>query len=156
MVKRIYVEKKNEFNPEANSLLNECQSFLGIKNLENIIIFNRYDVEGIDDNDFLQAKTKVFSEALVDILHDELPNYNESAIIAIEALPGQFDQRADSAAQCIELLTQKDRPTVKYAKVLMLFGDINDKDIETIKDYCINPVDSRLATLDKYETLKEE
>jgi len=155
MVKRVYVEKKNEYNPEANSLLNECQSFLGIKNLDKIIIFNRYDVEGIDDNDFNEAKSKVFSEALVDILHDELPDYNQDAVIAIEALPGQFDQRADSAAQCIELLNQKERPLVKYAKVLMLFGDLSQKDIETIKDYCINPVESRLASLEKYETLKD-
>ena len=156
MVKRVYIEKKNEYNPEANSLLNECQSFLGIKNLEKIIIFNRYDVEGIDDNDFVDAKNKVFSEALVDIIHDELPDYSADAIIAIEALPGQFDQRADSAAQCIELLIQKDRPIVKYAKIMMLFGKLTDNDIKTIKDYCINPVETRQASLEKYDTLKEK
>lgn len=155
MVKRVYVEKLNEFNPEASSLLNECTSFLGITSLKDIKIINRYDVEGISEEVFAEAKGKVFSEAQVDVVHDTLPEYNYDAIIAIEALPGQFDQRADSAAQCIELLSQNDRPVIKYAKLILLFGDLSEEDINTIKEHCINPVESREASLDEYETLKE-
>lgn len=156
MVKRVYVEKRNEFNPEASSLLNECTTFLNIPSVKEIKIINRYDVEGISDEAFEEAKHKVFSEAQVDILHDTLPDYGADAIIAIEALPGQFDQRADSAAQCIELLTEKERPVIKYAKIILLFGELSEKDVTTIKEHCINPVESREASLEEYETLKEQ
>ncbi|MBQ1289084.1 MAG: phosphoribosylformylglycinamidine synthase, partial [Erysipelotrichaceae bacterium] len=156
MVSRVYVEKKAGYAPEAAALLKECRSFLGIEGVENIRILNRYDVEGLADELFAEAKTKVFSEPQIDVTYDVFEGFGEDRRFAVEALPGQFDQRADSAAQCIELLTQEKRPAVKYAKVILIYGQISDEDLARIKHYVINPVESREASFELPETLKEE
>ena len=156
MVQRVYVEKKEGFSPEANALEKECISFLGITNLKKLRILNRYDVEGISLEDFNLAKKTIFSEAQVDIIYDSFLDFKHDACFAIEALPGQFDQRADSAAQCIELLTQKDRPIVRYAKLILLYGDLSEDDINKIKAYTINPVENKEASLALPDSLIEE
>ena len=156
MVSRVYVEKKAGYAPEAAALLKECRSFLGIEGVKDVRILNRYDVEGLAAELFAEAKTKVFSEPQIDVTYDELEGFNEDCRFAVEALPGQFDQRADSAAQCIELLTQEKRPTVRYAKIILLYGEVSAEDLERIKHYVINPVESREASFDLPETLKEE
>ena len=152
MVYRIYCEKKQGLDNEARGLLSEAKSLLGIKNLTGVRVLNRYDVENITEEIFNQSKRTVFSEPQLDNIYDELPKTN-GVVFAVEYLPGQFDQRADSASQCIQLMSQAQRPTVKSAKVYILDGDISAEDVEAIKKYVINPVDSRLATLDTYATL---
>ena len=155
MVYRIYCEKKKGLDNEARALLSEAKSLLGIKNLESVRVLNRYDVENITEEIFEQSKRTVFSEPQLDNIYDELPK-TEGTVFAVEYLPGQFDQRADSASQCIQLMSQANRPTVKSAKVYILNGDITESDVEAIKKYVINPVDSRLATLETYKTLAAE
>ncbi len=155
MVYRIYCEKKKGLDNEARALLNEAKSLLGIKNLESVRLLNRYDVENITPEIFNESKRTVFSEPQLDNIYDTLPQ-TDGAVFAVEYLPGQFDQRADSASQCIQLMSQAQRPTVKSAKVYILGGNITDADVEAIKKYVINPVDSRLATLDTYTTLETE
>ncbi|MCL2513888.1 MAG: AIR synthase-related protein, partial [Oscillospiraceae bacterium] len=147
LVYRIYVEKKSNLANEAASLLWSLQNLLGIKNLEGLRIFNRYDVENIDGDLFNGCKTTVFSEPQLDDVYDELPEVFGSHIFAVEYLPGQYDQRADSAAQCIQLISQKERPTVRTAKVYMLEGDSIADDITAVKKYIINPVEAREAGL---------
>ena len=155
MVYRIYCEKKEGLDNEARGLLSEAKSLLGIKNLESVRVLNRYDVENITEEIFEKSKRTVFSEPQLDNIYDELPK-TEGIVFAVEYLPGQFDQRADSASQCIQLMSQANRPTVKSAKVYILNGDITEADVQAIKKYVINPVDSRLATLDTYKTLAAE
>ena len=155
MVQRIYVEKKPGLRHEATGLLNELQSVLGISSLTDLRLINRYDVEGIDDAVFQRAVQTVFSEPQVDDTMADCPA-GDFVVFAVEALPGQFDQRADSASQCIQLMTQGDRPIVKSAKVYLLYGDISAQDVEKIKKYVINPVESREASLEKVDTLKVE
>ncbi|MBR2315794.1 MAG: phosphoribosylformylglycinamidine synthase, partial [Clostridia bacterium] len=152
MVYRIYVEKKKEFATEAEALKKDAITLLGIQALENVRIVNRYDVENIDKELFEYSVGTVFSEPQVDNTYDEL--VAEGKMFAVEFLPGQFDQRADSAAQCIQLIAQVDRPDVRTAKVYVLEGELSDADVETIKKYVINPVESREAKLEKPETLK--
>ena len=145
-VKRIFVEKRKEFAAEANNLLLEIKENLNIKNLQEVRVINRYDVEGLKDNEFLSAVDIVFSEPTVDMNYQEnLPLNSDEMTFAVEYLPGQYDQRADSAAQCIQILTQKERPLVKAAKVIVLKGSISESDVEKIKNYCINSLDSREA-----------
>ncbi|MBQ3593001.1 MAG: phosphoribosylformylglycinamidine synthase, partial [Clostridia bacterium] len=152
MVYRIYVEKKKEFATEAEALKKDAITLLGIQALENVRIVNRYDVENIDKELFEYSIGTVFSEPQVDNTYDEL--VAEGNVFAVEFLPGQFDQRADSAAQCIQLIAQVDRPDVRTAKVYVLEGELSENDVETIKKYVINPVESREAKLEKPETLK--
>ena len=152
MVYRIFVEKKTGFTHEADGLLSEAKNLLQIKNLENVRIINRYDVDDIENSLFDYAKTTVFSEPQVDNYYDKLEN-DGAYMFAVEYLPGQFDQRADSAAQCIQIISQGMRPTVRTAKVYMLYGKLTDNDIAEIKKYVINPVEAREATLEKPETL---
>ena len=155
MVFRVYVEKKEDFANEAKTLLNDLRSFMQLKNLENVRILNRYDVENLDGELFDYAKRTVFSEPQTDILCDELPK-SDAAVFAVEYLPGQFDQRADSAAQCIQIISKGDRPTVRTAKVYLLFGTLTTEDIATVKKYVINPVEAREASLEKPATLKTD
>ena len=155
MVYRVYVEKKEEFANEAKTLLNDLRSFMQLKNLENVRILNRYDVENLDGELFDYAKRTVFSEPQTDILCDELPK-SDAAVFAVEYLPGQFDQRADSAAQCIQIISKGDRPAVRTAKVYLLFGTLTTEDIATVKKYVINPVEAREASLEKPATLKTD
>ena len=155
MVRRIYVEKKPALRHEAAGLLNELHSLLGISNLTNLRLVNRYDVEGLDKEVFDRAVQTVFSEPQVDDATEALPE-GDFKVFAVEALPGQFDQRADSASQCIQLMTQGERPTVRTAKVYLLSGELSKADVEKIKKYVINPVESREAHLGKVETLQVE
>ncbi len=153
MVYRIYVEKKKGLDHEAQSLLNEARSLLMLENLQSVRIINRYDVENIEKELFDKAKTTVFSEPQLDDISDSI-ELDADIVFATEYLPGQFDQRADSAAQCIQLISQGERPTVRTAKVYMLYGNLTKSDINEIKKYVINPVESREASLEEVTTLK--
>ncbi len=155
MVYRVFVEKKKELAHEALSLLNELRKLLGISSLEDLRILNRYDVENISESDFDYAVRYVFSEPQVDDFCREL-KVQDAAVFAVEYLPGQFDQRADSAAQCIQLITKGERPLVRSAKVYVLYGDLKDDDIEKIKKYVINPVEAREASMERAESLEME
>ena len=157
MVFRVFVEKKKPYAVEAKAMLNDLKSTLMIKGLENLRLFNRYDAEGIDETVLEKAKHLIFSEPPVDDIYDAMPSDTEGQrIYAMEYLPGQYDQRADSCAQCISILTQKERPIIKTAKVIVLYGDISDEEFDKIISYTINPVESRRAVLSKPETLKDE
>ncbi|MDO4500110.1 MAG: phosphoribosylformylglycinamidine synthase [Erysipelotrichaceae bacterium] len=156
MVYRIYSEKKPGFAPEAESLLSELHSFLGIKSVKNVRILNRYDVEDIEKDLFDRAVTTVFSEPPVDNVYENIDLSEADKWLAVEALPGQFDQRADSAAQCIQLLSQKERPIVRHAKIYGFAGEITDEEMSAISHYLINPVETREASLDLPETLHQE
>ena len=155
MIYRIYVEKRPGLSPEAENLTSDLRGFLGIENLEGVRILNRYDVENIDPAVYQAAKTTVFSEPQVDVTWDEtFPEPRTyHTLLAVEALPGQFDQRADSCAQCIALMSGAERPLVAHAKVYFLEGRLTAEDVEKIKSYLINPVESREASLDKPGTL---
>ena len=154
MVFRVYVEKKKELASEAKSLLADAKNLLGIAALEDVRIINRYDVENIEPELFEYAKKSVFSEPQVDIVSEELDA--EGTVFAVEYLPGQFDQRADSAAQCIQIISRGERPDVRTAKLYVLGGALSEAEINEIKKYVINPVEAREASLDKPETLKIE
>lgn len=156
MVYRIYVEKKKAAASEAAGLLSDIRAFLGIESLEELRILNRYDVEGIDRKLFEYCIGTVFSEPQLDDTYNE-PDSSGFYVFAVEPLPGQFDQRADSAAQCIQIISQQERPAVASAKVYMLRGGgLTAKEIEQIKAYVINPVEAREASLDMPDTLKTE
>lgn len=153
-VYRIYVEKKPEFAVEANSLASDIRSALGFDSLESVRIINRYDAEGLSEDDFKAAVPVVFSEPAVDVTYDHMPELSDDeTVIAAEYLPGQFDQRADSCAQCISLLRGGKRPAVKSAKIYIFKGKLNKSELSDIKNYIINPVESREASLDRFETL---
>jgi len=152
MVFRIYVEKKAELANEANGLKKEINDLLGIKNLENLRILNRYDVENIEKDLFEYCTKTVFSEPQLDIISNNLDVKNE-IVFAVEFLPGQFDQRAASSEECIQLISQKEKPIVKTAKVYILSGNITKDELDSIKKYVINPVECREASLEEYPTL---
>ena len=156
MVYRVFVEKKPGLAPEAAGLLSDCRSFLGIQKLQKVRILNRYDVEDISEELFDYARTTVFSEPQLDYVSDDADLSDADVVFAVEPLPGQFDQRADSAAQCIQLQSQGERPTVRSAKVYALYGKLTKKNIEAIKHYVINAVEAREASLEKPETLAVE
>ena len=153
MVYRIFVEKKPGQTHEADKLLKDVQEFLQIKGLEAVRVINRYDVENIDEALFAQAVRTVFSEPQLDTVTDTLAYAEGATVFAVEPLPGQFDQRADSAAQCIQIISQGERPLVRTAKVYILTGSLTDEEIATIRKYVINPVECREAALEKPETL---
>ncbi len=155
MVYRIFVEKRPGLSPEAGNLLGDLRGFLGIERLEGVRILNRYDTEGVDPAVYRKARHIVFSEPQADVVWDETfpePRTYHS-LLAVEALPGQFDQRADSCAQCIQLMAGVERPLVRHARVYLLEGRLTEEDLEKIRDYLINPVESREASMDKPETL---
>ena len=129
MVYRVFVEKKKEFMHEATALLNDARSLLSIDSLENVRIINRYDVENIDKALFEYAKKTVFSEPQLDVVYDTVPEDKNCVVFATEYLPGQFDQRADSASQCIQIISKGNRPAVRTAKVYMLYGKLSEKQI---------------------------
>ena len=155
MVYRVYVEKKPELAGEAIELAAQLREFVGIKNLEGVRILNRYDAEGLDESTFKSALNTVFSEPPADNCMFELPNHGDS-VFAVEYLPGQYDQRADSAAQCIQIISQGERPEVRTAKVYILYGKLTPSDVAAVKKHVINPVESREAGLDPVKTLKME
>ncbi|MBR2479268.1 MAG: phosphoribosylformylglycinamidine synthase [Clostridia bacterium] len=156
MVYRIFVEKKSELAHEAHALLNEAENFLGVKGLTGVRVVNRYDVENIDAELFERATRTVFSEPQLDDISNEISYSEKDTVFAVEPLPGQFDQRADSAAQCIQLQSQGERPTVRSAKVYILSGELSEEGIAAIKKYVINAVESREAGMEKPETLAIE
>ncbi len=154
MVYRVFVEKKEQFvSGEVKSVLSDITTLLGIKNLKNLRILNRYDAENISEELFNYAIDTVFSEPQLDNAFEKV-DLSGAYVFAVEYLPGQFDQRADSASQCIQIISQGDRPIVKTARVYALYGDLTDSEIAEIKKYVINPVEAREASLDKPETLK--
>ena len=154
-VYRIYVEKKPQYAVEGEAVLSDLQTALRMECVTAVRIINRYDVEDISEENFKRSIPTVFSEPPVDNVFEQLekPRENER-MFAVEFLPGQFDQRADSAAQCIQMLCQGDRPLVKYAKIYVLSGNISDADFAKIKHYLINAVESRECGFEAYETLK--
>lgn len=153
-VRRVYVEKKPGFDVEASKLFTEIKENLMIDSLTKVRILQRYDVEGITDSDYEKAKTMVFSEPPVDnVYEEELPVDENERLIAIEYLPGQYDQRADSAAQCIQIITHGERPDIRVARIIVLSGQLSQQDYEKILHFLINPVETRQASLEKPQTL---
>ncbi|MBE5778284.1 MAG: phosphoribosylformylglycinamidine synthase [Clostridiales bacterium] len=152
MVYRVFVEKKPGLANEAAALLSDARTLLGIEALEDVRILNRYDVENISEELFNYAETTVFSEPQLDNTYPSFED-EKATLFAVEFLPGQFDQRADSAAQCIQILSQGDRPLVRTAKVYALYGKLTEKDVQEIKKYVINPVEAREASFELPETL---
>jgi len=152
MVYRVFVEKKPGLDTEAAALLRELRDFFGVRSVEALRVLNRYDVEDIDRPLFEYACRTVFSEPQLDRC-SEAPDMAGWTAFAVEYLPGQFDQRADSAAQCIQLLSQKERPAVRTAKVYLLRGGVTPADLEAVRRCVLNPVESRLASMEKPETL---
>ena len=151
---RIFVEKREGFDVEARQMLADLRDNMGMTQLRALRILNRYDVEGLSASEFARARGAVFSEPNADVVYDEtLPLEPGWQVFAMEYLPGQYDQRADSAAQCVQLLTQGERPRVLTARVICLKGELSPADVERIQQYLVNPVESRLASLDKPETL---
>ena len=155
MVYRIFVEKKPELANEARALLQDARGLLGIEALENVRLLNRYDAENITADLFDYAVRTVFAEPQLDIA-TETPDLGNATVFAVEYLPGQFDQRADSAAQCIQIISQGDRPLIRSARIYALYGKLTDSELAEIKKYVINPVEAREASLEKPETLKTE
>ena len=151
MVYRVYVEKKEGQRHEASGLLREIKDFLQIENLTSLRVLNRYDAENIEENLFSYAVNTVFSEPQVDDVSYDVPE--GQIVLAVEPLPGQYDQRADSAAQCIQIISQGNRPIIRTAKVYVLEGELTDAQIVAIKKHVINAVESREASLEKPETL---
>ncbi len=153
-VYRIYVEKKAPFAVEANGVLSDIRATLGIKSVESVRVINRYDVEDISVEDFEMAKGSIFSEPQVDDIYDTLPQFTSSDhVFAVQFLPGQFDQRADSAAQCIQLAAQNERPTVASAKVYVISGNLTEQEFAKVKANLINPVESCETSLEPLTTL---
>ena len=153
MVYRVYSEKKKAFADEAKALLSDIKESLQIAGISGLRIINRYDVENIEPELFDYAKKTVFSEPQLDDVSESL-EADSAAVFAVEYLPGQFDQRADSAAQCIQIISQKEMPLVRTAKIYMLYGSFSESEIAEIKKYVINPVESREASLEKPETTR--
>ena len=144
MVRRIYVEKKAPYAVKAKELMGDLKNYLGLDNVEAVREFIRYDVENISDEIFAKACKTVFSEPPVDDLYEETIEIPANGhVFSVEYLPGQFDQRADSAVQCVQFLKEDENPIIKTAVTYMIIGDISAEEMDKIKAYCINPVDSR-------------
>ncbi len=153
-VKRVYVEKKPEFAVQAKELRQEVENYLGIKTITNVRVLNRYDIENLSEETFERACNGVFAEPPVDVLYHETFDVTEgSRVFSVEYLPGQFDQRADSAVQCVQFIKEDEQPVIKTATTYVIEGNISDEEFEAVKAHCINPVDSREADAEKPETL---
>ena len=153
-VKRVYVEKKPGFAVQAEELKHELKSYLGIKDIQNVRVLIRYDVENISEETFKKACNGIFAEPPVDTLYEEeFQSAPGSRIFSVEFLPGQFDQRADSAVQCVQFIKEDEQPVIKTATTYVIEGNITDAQFEAIKEHCINPVDSRETGTEKPETL---
>ncbi|MCR5153318.1 MAG: phosphoribosylformylglycinamidine synthase, partial [Lachnospiraceae bacterium] len=156
MVSRVYVEKKESFAVKSKELLKEIKEYLSIESVNHIRILIRYDVENVSEDTYKKALNTVFCEPPVDNMYEEkfelLP---EDRVFSTEFLPGQFDQRADSAVQCVKLLNESEEPVIKTATTYVISGKVSDEELEKIKKYVINPVDSRVAGEGKPETLKD-
>lgn len=155
-VKRVYVEKKSDYAVKAKELHEEIKNYLGIK-AEYVRVLVRYDIENISDDTYERAKETVFAEPPVDMIYEGAPEMKDTdKVFSVEALPGQFDQRADSAEQCVKLLSEDEEPVIKTAVTYILSGDVTDEELEAVKAYCVNPVDSRVCGMDIPETLVTE
>ncbi|MDO5417473.1 MAG: phosphoribosylformylglycinamidine synthase [Lachnospiraceae bacterium] len=156
-VKRIFVEKKPDFAVKANELREEIESYLGISTVTNVRVLIRYDIENLSEETYRQALVTIFSEPPVDdIYEEEFPTAEGERVFSVEYLPGQFDQRADSAEQCVKLLKEDEEPVIKSATTYVISGSLSDEEIAAVKAFCINPVDSREADAKKPETLVTE
>ena len=150
MVRRIFVEKKKGFDVEAQGLCEDIRENLGIKGLTDVRVLNRYDMDGLDDELYHKSVFDVFAEPAVDVVYEENADLSDAAyVFASEYLPGQYDQRADSAAQCIQLISMGQKPEVKFARIIALYGDVSASEGDAIRGYCINPVDSQEASMEK-------
>ena len=156
-VRRIYVEKRTPYAVRAEELRTELRNYLGIKGLEEVRVFIRYDIENLSEDTYRKALGTVFSEPPLDILYEEQFEQGDSKyLFSVEYLPGQFDQRADSAEQCVKLLNEEEEPVIRTATTYLLSGNLTTDEFEKIKNYCINPVDSRETGGDKPQTLVAE
>lgn len=154
MVHRIYVEKRPGLRQEASALKEELASFVGLNGLTEVRVINRYDVQGVSPQAFEEAVALVLSDPRLDEVYHRLPSHDPDKLFVLEYLPGQFDQRADSAAQCIQLITQGERPLVRAARAYLLFGELTPQDMDKALNHLLNPVESRQAGLDKPATLE--
>ena len=152
-VRRVYVEKKNDFAVKAKELKHEIKHYLGVKEVEAVRVLIRYDVENISEETYRKALTMVFSEPPVDDIYEENFDYEGARVFSVEFLPGQFDQRADSAEQCVKFINENEEPIIRSAVTYVIYGNISDEQFEAIKHHCINPVDSRETGIEKPETL---
>lgn len=156
-VRRIFIEKRKAYDAEAHRMYRDFKGFLGVRNMEGVRVAYRYDITGITDKEYIDSKRIIFSESLTDVVYEEtLPVSENERAFAVEYLPGQFDQKADSASQCLQLLTIGEKPQCKTARVIVLRGDISDSDFEKVKNYCINPVDCMESGMDKPNSLDAE
>ena len=156
-IKRLYVRKRDDFDNEGKRLYNDFRNYLGISNIKGVRVIKRYDIMGLSDEEYELAKRTILAEPPVDIVYDEnLPLADDEVTIGVEYLPGQYDQRADSAGQCIQILTLRERPLIKTAKIIIIkyWKNVNEEDLSKIKRYIINPVDSQESSLDKPMTLR--
>ncbi len=153
-VKRVYVEKKPEYAVQAKDLFHEIRSYLGISALTGVRVLIRYDVENISEETFEKACRGVFAEPPVDVLYKEaFPAVEGARVFSVEFLPGQFDQRADSAVQCVQFIKEDEKPVIRTATTYVIEGELTDEQFEAVKHHCINPVDSRETGMEKPETL---
>mgnify|MGYP000840311646 CR=1 FL=1 len=152
-VRRVYVEKKPAFAVKAKELQAEIKSYLGISSVTGVRELIRYDIENISEETYKKALVTVFSEPPVDTVFEETFELGNAKTFSVEYLPGHFDQRADSAQQCVKLLDEDEDALIKSATTYVVKGDLTDEQLEAVKEYCINPVDSREAAADKPETL---
>lgn len=153
-VKRVYAEKKQAFAVQAKALQHEIKSYLGIRGVTNVRVLIRYDIENLSDETFERACNGVFAEPPVDTLYKEMfPMKENERAFSIEYLPGQFDQRADSAVQCVQFIREDEEPVIRTATTYVIEGEMTDEEFEAVKAHCINPVDSRETGMDKPETL---
>ncbi len=156
-IRRIFVEKKKNRDIEARHLYNDIKENLGISNLAGLRILNRYDIDGISDECYEFSKSTIFSEPPVDFIYEEdFKCADDEIMFGMEYLPGQYDQRADSAMQCVQIVTGEDMPKINAAKIFVLKGNLSDSEVSEIKKYCVNPVDSRIASLEKPDALDME
>ena len=153
-LKRVYVEKKPDFAVKAKELFKECKSYLGLTSITGVRVLIRYDVEGVSDETYARALKTVFCELPVDDVYEETFDAKDGKVFSVEFLPGQFDQRADSAEQCVKLLNENENPVIRTAVTYVIEGSISDEELEAVKKHCINPVDSREAAEAKPETLE--
>ena len=155
-VRRIYVEKRPEFAIQAKELQSEIRSYLGMKTVTGVRVLTRYDMENISEETYQKALMTVFSEPPVDEVYEETFDLQGGLAFSVEYLPGQYDQRADSAEQCVKLLNENEQPVIRSATTYVIAGEVNEAQMEAIKKHCINPVDSRETGWDKPETLKDK
>lgn len=158
MVKRIFVEKKKGFDVEAKGLFNDIKANLHPAGLTGVRVINRYDIQNLEDDIYAMVKYQVFAEPAVDMAYDEeMPNISRpGTFFAVEYLPGQYDQRADSAVQCIKLIRPDANPQVRCARIIVLEGELTEEDVSRIANYCVNPVDSQFVEIEKPDVLDME